>query len=212
MSICKLYLLAFFCLAITVTGKTQASDYGAFTQEEKVLKQVPFDKEADAVILFDVATASYNDAYNLIIERRIRIKILKDKGINNANIEIPYYTQNDFETITNIRGVTYSVNGTGTDIQTELASKDLFRQKINDNFSVVKFALPNVKVGSIVEYNYQDIYKNFGGLDNWYFQTELPTLFSKFFFAVPQGLNLLTVYTKANTYQLVLTMIGSKDF
>lgn len=187
MSVCKLCLLAFFCLAITVTGKTQASDYGSFSQEEKVLKQVPFDKEADAVILFDVATASHNEAYNLIIERRIRIKILKDKGISNANIEIPFYTQNDFENITGIRGVTYSVNSTGTSIETELASKDIFRQKINDNFSVVKFALPNVKVGSIVEYNYQDIYKNFGGLDNWYFQTELPTLYSKFFFAIPPG-------------------------
>lgn len=185
MSIFKQCLPTIFCLAITVTGKTQASDYGAFTQEEKLLKQVSFDKEADAVILFDVANASYNEAYNLIIERRIRIKILKEKGINNANIEIPFYTQNGFETITGIRGVTYSVNSTGTSIETELASKDIFKQKINDNFSVVKFALPNVKVGSILEYSYQDIYKNFGGLDNWYFQAELPTLYSKFFFAVP---------------------------
>ena len=139
MPICKLCLVAFFCMVITVRGKTQISDYGAFTPEEKALKQVPFDKEADAVILFDVATATYNDAYNLITERRIRIKILKDKGINNANIEIPYYTQNNFETIRNIRGITYSVNSTGMAVVTELDNKDIFRQKINDNFSIVKF-------------------------------------------------------------------------
>jgi hypothetical protein len=49
----------------------------------------------------------------MITERRIRIKILSEKGISRADIVIPYYTKDDFENIIKIQAYTYNFNETG---------------------------------------------------------------------------------------------------
>ncbi len=180
-----LYLVACFITVTSFSSKAQSPEFGVFTPKEKSLQEVEFDKQADAVRLFDIATASYTDDFKLAIERRIRIKILKEKGVEYANVEIPVYKKDDFEDITNLQAVVYTPGNNGLYETQELKRSDIFTKKINDYYSQVKFALPNVKVGSIIEYRYQDNYKNFNGLDNWYFQTELPTLLSRFFLAVP---------------------------
>ncbi len=177
-------LLAILCIAITFCN-AQPTNFGEFTTEEKLLKHVDFDKEADAVILFDMAIASYNDDYNLLLQRRTRIKILKEKGVSLANVEIPFYSKDKFESIYNLKAIVYTEDGNKSMVIKELQRSDIFTTKLNDYVSLVKFALPNVKPGSIIEYNYESHSKHFGGLDNWYFQKEIPVLFSSFFLAVP---------------------------
>ena len=66
-------------------------EFGKFTTEEISLKQCPFDPEAEAIILLDKAVVNYDEEYHMITERRVRIKILSEKGIDRANIIIPFY-------------------------------------------------------------------------------------------------------------------------
>jgi hypothetical protein len=72
-------------------------EFGSFSDEEKKLKQCSFDPEAEAIILLDKAVVLHDDDYQMITDRRIRIKILSEKGISRADIVIPYYSKNDFE-------------------------------------------------------------------------------------------------------------------
>jgi len=58
--------------------------------------------------------------------------------------------------------------------------KSIFTEKQNNYYSLVKFAFPGVKPGSIIEYHYVSIMKHFGGLDEWKFQSDLPTLKSSY--------------------------------
>ena len=80
---------------------------------------------------------------------------MKEKGIEYGNIQIPYYSKDNFENVQAIGGLPWTpIN---MPVIKELKKSDIFRQTINDRVSVVKFALPNVKVGSIIEYKYESI-------------------------------------------------------
>jgi hypothetical protein len=164
-------------------AQTTLPEFGEISMAERTLTECSFDKEADAVIIFDEASADYNDQYNLIVNRRTRLKILKSKGIRHGDIAIRYIHKDNIEDINNIDAYTCNYNGAIADIK-KVPSSSIYRQKINDRMSVVKIAMPDVQPGSIIEYKYVTTAKNYNYLDDWYFQGELPVMHSHFWLSV----------------------------
>ena len=161
-------------------SQTKVPEFGTFLTEEKNLQVCEFDPEAEAVIIFDQGFTTHNDDRNLITKRRIRLKILKPKGIEQANIEIPYYSKDNFEDIYGIKAIVCNVSPSGAEQIKELASSAIFHSRVNERYSVAKFALPDVRTGSIIEYEYTVQAKNYNGLNDWKFQTGLPTMLSSY--------------------------------
>ena len=186
--LCRIHLMA-----------QEYGSYGNITTEEKQLKICSFDKEADAVILVDEATSNYNEEHNLITQHHIRIKILREKGIDVANISIPFYSKDHFEYISDIAAAIYNDNGYGIYNTEMLDKKSVYTKKTNENFSEVRFAFPSVKAGSIIEYRYVSVMKHYGGLQDWYFQKELPVLYSKYkLYILPNTEFAYRVYKRTN--------------
>jgi hypothetical protein len=165
--------------SVSVAQRT-VPEFGIITDEEKKLTECEFDKEADAVILFDQASGDHNDDHNLIVNRHIRIKILKKQGIQRADIEIPYYSKDDFEYISDIKAAVYNVAPNGALKVQSVPNSSIYRKKVSERTSMVSFAMPDVQVGSILEYRYTITSKSYAGLDDWYFQSDIPTLLSSF--------------------------------
>jgi hypothetical protein len=177
----KRFVYSWLCLACInlCAAQTTLPEFGEITAAERSLTECPFDKEADAVVILDEASADHNDQYNLIYTRRTRLKILKAKGSHYGNIAIPYRSKDDIEFISNIEAYTCNyVNGV-QEIKKVPASA-IYRQKVNERISVVKIAMPDVKPGSIIEYKYINTAKNYNYLEDWYFQQELPVMHSHF--------------------------------
>lgn len=178
----------FFTIFLLLTIFSHAQDfstYGKITTEELNLKECFFDKEATAVILIDEAISTYNDENNLITNHHLRIKILKEKGIEYANISIPFYRTDDFEFISNVEGMVINSDNYGRAITQLLDRKSVFTKNISDRYGEVRFTFPSVKAGSIVEYQYQSTVKHYGGLGDWFFQKEIPVVLSKYLLYVP---------------------------
>ena len=116
----------------TSTAQTRISDFGAVTPEEIALKECSFDKTADAVILFDQALSNYDDEYHLNTKRRIRLKILKELGIERGNIHIRFYSKDNFEFITRINAVVITPGENGKLTSTMLDRKTIFTRKLNE--------------------------------------------------------------------------------
>jgi hypothetical protein len=155
-----------------IIAQSSLPEFGIYGAEEVNMKECSFDKDADAVVLLDEAFSNYDDEWQLVTSRRIRIKILNERGIDRGNIVIRFYSKGDFEFIRNVEGLTYSEQqGVSA-----LNRKSIYTEKINDKFSNIKFALPNVKAGSIIEYKYESVMKHYGGLDRWIFQSDIPTI------------------------------------
>jgi len=176
-------------------------EFGEFNSAETGMTQCLFDKDAEAVVLLDYASSYYDDEYHLITDRRVRIKILNQRGLERANITIPFYSHDDFEVIRNVQGLTYTPEGGAI---VKLDKKSVFTEKEDDKYSTIKFALPNVKVGSIIEYRYRSIMKNYGGLDKWLFQSDLPTIRSCFKLVVLPVTDFSYVITKKDIYNVTI--------
>ncbi|MBC7827180.1 MAG: DUF3857 domain-containing protein [Chitinophagaceae bacterium] len=165
---------ALFCYA------QEFPSYGKVTSDELKLKECSFDKEATAVVMLDEAVSNYNDQNNLITNRHVRIKILKDKGIDYANISIPFYRANEFEFINNVEGLTINTDNNGNAVIQTLEKKSIFTKNTSERIGEVRFTFPSVKAGSIIEYRYQSTMKHYGGLEDWSFQKDIPVVQSKY--------------------------------
>ncbi|HMG67985.1 MAG TPA: DUF3857 domain-containing protein [Chitinophagaceae bacterium] len=197
----------FFSFILLVTLKLPAQStlpqFGSYTSEEIGMKECLFEKEANAVVLLDEAFSNYDDDWALVTSRRVRIKILNEKGVDRGNITIPFYSKDKFEFIRNIKGITFNSNQTPE--LSDLDRKSIFTEKVDEWKSRVKFAMPNVKAGSIIEYQYESVMKHYGGLDRWIFQADIPTLKSCYLLQIIPNHEFSYVVTKKNNYDVVIT-------
>lgn len=186
----------------TAMAQPEFENWGQLSAAEKSLKVCAFDSEAVAIVLFDEAVADHDDERKLITYRRIRIKILKEQGMEYANVQIPYYAGNDFQSIDNIEAKAYNFDASGQQTVQEVERKAIFTQQRNAVWHYKKFTFPGVKPGSIVEYQYRSTEKNYFNLETWEFQQELPVVKSKFTLSIPPGYEFAYMVFKSQQFPI----------
>ncbi len=123
------------------------------------------DTSAPAVVLCDYGF--YNDN-RFQTTRILRIKILKKEGYSWANQTFKADSKTD------IRGITYNLDNNEI-VETKLKSESIFKTRITDNYYEMRVAMPNVKVGSVI-----DIQFSYEGIPyEWDFQQEIPVVHSE---------------------------------
>lgn len=195
----SLFLVLLVFSFIFINAQTEFPAIGKFSADEINLKECSFDPEAEAIILLDKAVVTQDDQYRLITERRIRIKILNDRGIDRGNIIIPFYSKDDFEFIDKVQAYTFNYNDLGMQSQLVVDKKSIYTEKRNNYYSLIKFAMPAVKKGSIIEYHYISTMKHYGGLEEWEFQSDLPTVQSSYFLEIVSRTEFAYTIQKKNT-------------
>jgi hypothetical protein len=181
-------LLIFFSILLsgfsTVSfGQMAPTTFGKITTEEAEMKSYSKDPQADAVVLFDIGKTKFipmDNSLDIQFERTTRIKIFKQSGLDYAKIEVPYYSEgNNTESIKFIEAYTYNTVD-GTIIVTKLNPSNIYDEKINNYWRVKKFALPDVREGSVIEYRYILNTPFKMKLRDWEFQHKIPTIYSNF--------------------------------
>ncbi|MBI1780051.1 MAG: DUF3857 domain-containing protein [Sphingobacteriales bacterium] len=173
--------LSFFCALFLLNSSksiSQPEELTAFhppAATELNLKECTYDKDATAIILDHQAITNYDDDYNMITYHYVRMKILKEKGKEYAEIEIPFYRDNDFEFISEIKGRIYN----GFDYN-DLEKKSIYQKNTSKYWGEIDFTFPEVKVGSVIEYAYKSTKKSYWGLKEWVFQDRNPVERSRY--------------------------------
>lgn len=168
----------------------QTFKYGKISPEEFETRVSGADSAASAVALFDVGKAIFElggrkASFVYVMERHIRYKIISKAGYDFANLEIPLFNVNDNESyLDDLEGATYNMEN-GKMVISKITKNSKFTEKRDKNFTIKKFALPNVKEGSIIEFKYK-IKSDFLGTLSWYFQKSIPTLYSEYDVSIPQ--------------------------
>jgi hypothetical protein len=183
------YLLATALLAGVCTISFAQKDpvkFGDIPMEDLQMVTYAPDTSAAAVILADYGEARISPFQGkMLFERHTRIKILKPEGAEWANVQIKLlHIGSADENITGLKAVTYNLEN-GQVVKTEMSKDEVFQEKFNKNFNIKKFTLPNVKVGSVIEYSYKhnsDFYWNF---PNWQFQYKIPTRLTEYRAFIP---------------------------
>jgi len=157
--------------------------FGNITQTEIKMSACDFDKNAEAVVLFDVEEVKcviYPASIYTDVDRHIRIKILNDKGLDQANIKITYFSYLKTEAISNIIAQTYNADAAGKLTAVKLDKKNIYDKEVNKRVSQRIFTFPEARKGSIIEYSYRISSSVEGGLRNWNFQKSIPVKFSRY--------------------------------
>ena len=191
-----------FTSAITFAQKGVPS-FGKIDKEDLLLKECEFDKDAAAYKLLSYGDVHYEilgEDFNIISEKRVRIKILKEKGLDESNIKIHFYSRLNYENIHNISGITYNLDNAGNVTTTKLEKSSIFTKPINNKVSEISFTMPDVKVGSVIEFKYTDTKKSIAAVDDWYFQDDIPTRLSIYKILIP---SVFRFATQTLTYQIV---------
>lgn len=182
----KRKVILFVFLFLPSIGFAQQENYsrefGKVTQLEMVMKEYENDPDADAVMLYNQGEYSYSGDYDkgqffLRMKREVKIKILKQSGVQYANFEIPIFNgDSGWETVEGIEATTYNIDHGFT--QTKLEAKNIYEEKVNDRIRVKKIALSDVRPGSVIELSYTIVTPYFFNMRSWYFQQRIPVVFS----------------------------------
>ncbi|MEM9888546.1 MAG: DUF3857 domain-containing protein [Bacteroidota bacterium] len=188
----KSLLYSSIFLFFSLSAHTQIiEDWGKVNPIHLRMETYEKDTAAEAVILFDAASiaASYeNSSYEFRHHRRI--KLLKSSSLDRGTIALPYYAKDDFELIRNIKAQSISPDGK----RYPLEKADFFREKNEGGYSYVNFALPQLEVGSIIEYEYSMRGEDLVQLKEWYFQHDIPVLYSRLQFFAPDVLGYIYLF------------------
>lgn len=178
-----LHRLLFCLMLVSLAGSLHSqptNNFGFPSSFEYELNKVPFDPDANAVVLLHSASSSYDDERRLVTQHHFRIKILKEKGLEYANVNIPFYAEDNFEQIAYLEAMTINKKDNGEIEIAAVDRKSIFNEKTSRYLGNVKFSFPKATIGSILEYKYTSIMEHFGGLENWFFQREIPTIRSTY--------------------------------
>jgi Domain of Unknown Function with PDB structure (DUF3857)/Transglutaminase-like superfamily len=170
-------LLLLFAAGLAVSARAQG--FQPVNPDELKIASEAQAPGAPAVILyrqvdrFDTQKLAHENDY-------FRIKILKEEGRKYANVEIPIFFEGGGGDITNIHARTIEPDGSIVNFEGKAFTKDIVKAK-GLKYKAKTFTLPNVQVGSILEYYYTvDLPENFIFESHWILSDELFTERAKF--------------------------------
>lgn len=165
--------------------------YGDIPEEDLKMTSYTNDTTAEAVVLGDYGVSLFNisedEGFFLEYTRHTRIKILKKNGVDWADFMIRLYvgTGGDKEDIGMIKGTTFNIEN-GKVVKQKLERDAIFKEKEDKNHNTVKFTMPNVKVGSVIDVTYSITSPFIFTLNSWYFQNAIPVRKSVYNVNIPE--------------------------
>lgn len=140
------------------------------TPEELKMTSIPEVPGASAVYLNLTQTA---DDHLHMFSNYVRLKVLTEGGKEYANVDLPYFASYDGASVDDIAGRTIAPDGTVTMFTGKPYDK-LIAKAGNVKYKSKVFTLPDVQVGSILEYRFKIHYGDGYFINpNWYIQSNL---------------------------------------
>ena len=95
-------------------------------------------------------------------------------------------TEGDDE-VESIKATAFNMEGSKV-VKTALKKSDIVKKKIDEHNCQVEFTIPNVKEGTVIEYEYTIHSQLFWQLRDWYAQCEIPVVYAKLDMNIPSYL------------------------
>jgi hypothetical protein len=196
-------------------AQPKSMKWGEVPRSDLEMKIFPNDTNAAAVILADYGEVYFDRSFNastskvrgvdlpsntptrfyqriniasddeMVFIRHRRIKILSAAGYEWGSHSIRFDAKEDRQRVSDVEGQTYYLAADGAVLQEKLDKKALFAEGVEGSTRQIRFTLPNLRPGCIVEYRYKIISKGERFLPDWVFQMSEPVRWSEFRVAIP---------------------------
>ena len=161
--------------------------FGEVSPKALYMKHYDKDSSANAVVLkeFGRTYIDNHEENSLIHYYHIRIKILNEKGVDQANFSIPLYKNaRGKEILSDVKGSTFNPG----EETARIRLKDIYTENKTRYMDVAKFTLPNAKAGSVIEVEYQLSSPFVYNFRQWDFQSDIPKVYSEYWAKIPANL------------------------
>lgn len=202
------FLFAFLLIqGITYSQQLPDFKFGKISAADFSIRTYAIDTGAHAVVIADIGATQVkgNDKNSVSLEYRHfkRVHILKTAGYYMATVSIPLYKLgDDEEQLKDLKAVTYNlVNGKVVESKLNVKSS-VFKDKIDRNRVMKKFTFPDVKEGSIIEFEYKLVSDFLFNPQPWRFQGTVPRLWSQYTMSVPQFLDYVVIEHANSPYYI----------
>ncbi|MDZ4803333.1 MAG: DUF3857 domain-containing protein [Candidatus Eisenbacteria bacterium] len=183
-------------LLLTPSLARSGSGWNDISDEELAMTSWPGDPEATAVVLEDVGEVEFIGEFDLVFKRYRRIKILTKGAYEKwGTVKIPYFAKSGSQKVDSIEGTTTNRESDGSQTQARIDSKSIFDEDVNRSVRQIRFTMPDLRPGSIIEYRYTMHSRGGSFLRSWEFGADQPTRSSEFVATIPDNLEYIMVKT-----------------
>ncbi|AWV98066.1 DUF3857 domain-containing protein [Arcticibacterium luteifluviistationis] len=183
------------CLLFGAQGIAQKNNepkFGTLTAEAFQDTYEDLDADPHAVVIYDKGNSEFvyssNRGFEIESTYHVRVHILKKSELSRGNLTLSYYkgTSTTGDKIFRIKAATYNLEN-GKVVKSEMSKKAVFDEDVDDNYAEMKFSLPDVKEGSIIEYTYtkRSTLNHSSNPSTWYFQSDIPVRWSELNIEIP---------------------------
>jgi hypothetical protein len=176
----KEYLLLVIGALTSISANTQNLEYGRVDKIDFTLVEEELIEKQEAIVILKKEYIDFerSDEGELIQRRMVheRIKINSVAGLKYATRKIPLYLEDGKigEEFKFLKAATYNLVD-GRIKRTKIKSSAVFKEDISDQYRLKSFTMPNVKIGSVIEYSYV-IESSYAVIDNIILQYDIPIL------------------------------------
>ncbi len=187
----KLHLAIHFALLfISLSTVAQDFKFGKISKEELEEKYYPKDSSTAAVVLYRneririhyIQSAGFQVVSNI----HERIKIYNKDGFDyTTKSETLYKNGGDSETLSGLKAFTYNLEN-GKVVKHKLEKSGMFKTSLNKFRDEEKFTLPNIKEGSVIEYEYEIHSPFYYNIDDITLQYDIPIMVEEINISTPE--------------------------
>src|SRR5437763_2558244 len=171
-------LIFLICICCAVPGFTaeRSEAWLPITSQDLQVTEVPGDPGAAAIQLYYGDFIDHKKKTEFIYKR---IKVLNNKGLEHANVEIPTGGSFGIKDLKDLMARTIHPDGSIADFTGTPFEKTIIKGR-GIKLVVLAFILPDVTPGCIIEYKYKIAWKDRNGADFWSLQHNLFTVKEEF--------------------------------
>ncbi len=180
-------LAALLAPFLVTAAKKTAPEWPPISEEERALKSIPQDPEADAVILLhtrDGRILEEGRYYVNVLDYHWRLKVLNERGKRHAEVHIP---AGKYSRVSNIEARTVKQDGAVVPVASDQIFEKLVQKVGGYEQKEFVFSFPAVEPGAIVEYRYVRHDDNLVFIDPWFFAGPEFTRLSRVSQSAPGG-------------------------
>ncbi|MFZ2285444.1 MAG: DUF3857 and transglutaminase domain-containing protein [Bacteroidales bacterium] len=165
-------IMLLLSVSFHLRGQIKEISFGEIPREDVAMAEYEPDPSADAVILENHAMVSMrsDEKITVVTDCHVRIKIINADGLDYANVELPYSSD---EKIIGMKAAAYNLED-GTVVQSLVDKKSLYYEKTSRYRNTLRFSVPNVRPGTVIEYRYTLESPDYFTLYTLEFQQDIP--------------------------------------
>ncbi len=185
-------LLAVFALQTLMAQELEPNlKWGKPTDEELKMTTYAPDPEADAVVLYRSTDVSYvyQSDFKVLYRIKCRVKVLQPDGMQVADRSILYREHQTSharkESVVGLKATAYNLED-GKLVKTQMENQMVNTERLDKELMVLKFSVPQVRVGTVIEYEYRIESDYYFDLHDWYAQGQYPVAYTSYSLSYPE--------------------------